>query len=180
MFLDRRLSLMMQMGTSLHREGLRELGSSSQRSRSARRQFIQLSSDLGTIRWSWTGYVSLEDVTWIDMAPRDAVGGDAASLAHSHRSDSEHDDRRPWVVTIHYGPPWERKCLELHFASGKEALQWARGLEALVRETALACSPAMKHFLMEMFKHAGTFLSPPSPPQPCMTFLSLSCPPQCR
>lgn len=105
-----------------------------------RRQFIQLSADLGTVRWSWTGYIALEDIYWIDLAPHSAHAGDGGGAS--------------WRVLINYGPPWRRRQLELIFPGGKEAYRWARGLESLVRENALDVAPELHHFLMAMFNHA--------------------------
>ena len=137
-----------------------------------RQQFIQLSSDLATIRWSWTGYIPLEDVNWIDLEPvhagNESSGRGRRTSGHSgltsssstegrddsRRSREEKEVKREWRMVVHYGPPWRHQQIELFFGSGKEAYRWARGLEALVRATALPLETKLKHYLMEMFNQA--------------------------
>lgn len=91
--------------------------------------FIQISRDLSTMRWSWSDYVMLDDVTKVELQL----------------------DKR-WSMRITHGPPWRQRVLVLRFEAGGEAIRWTRGLRALGRELTLGIPNDLKQYLVAIFR----------------------------
>ena len=105
-------------------------------------RFVQLSLDLGSLRWSWTEYITLAEI-------------DRISLAQVHSRHTRGHGRShftsAWALRVRCGSPGRFQEIELLFQSLAAAYRWARGLDALLRAARQATlSPELKYFLLDM------------------------------